>query len=132
MPPASLYSLLGDQWNLVPDRSLIAIQRMEVAMPDEAMGTVRNSGGSAAGDARTRENGLMSQTAGAVKEAYVNTMDVAAEGAQTVKGAAVAGHDLLKKFMEENPHTTTAIALGIGLLIGYAVKRPPARRRWWD
>jgi ElaB/YqjD/DUF883 family membrane-anchored ribosome-binding protein len=59
-------------------------------------------------------------------------MDVAAEGAQTVKGAAVAGHDLLKKFMEENPHTTTAIALGIGLLIGYAVKRPPARRRWWD
>jgi uncharacterized protein YjbJ (UPF0337 family) len=117
----------------------MGIQRVEDAMADEAIGTVRTLGGkveqrvgSAAGDARTQENGLMNQAAGAVQEAYGKTMDAAAEGAETVKGAAVAGHDFLKKFMEDYPHTTTAIALGIGLLVGYTAKRPPARRGWWD
>jgi uncharacterized protein YjbJ (UPF0337 family) len=88
--------------------------------------------GNAAGDVRPQDKGPMSQAAGAVQDAYDKTVDAAVEGAQTVKGAAVAGHDFLKKFMEDYPHTTTAIALGIGLLIGYAAKRPPARRGWWD
>jgi hypothetical protein len=33
--------------------------------------------------------------------------------------------------MEDNPHTTTVIALGIGLLIGYAAHRQPSRSSWW-
>ena len=74
----------------------------------------------------------MNQTTGIAKEAYGKTMDAAAQGAQTFKGAALAGHDYLRKFMEDNPHTTTAIAFGIGLLIGYAAHRQPSRRNWWD
>jgi uncharacterized protein YjbJ (UPF0337 family) len=108
-------------------------------MADEPMGTVRTLGGkveqhvgSAAGDARTQEQGMMNQAAGAVQDAYEKTVDAAVEGAQTVKGAAVASHDFLKTFMEDNPHITTAIALGIGLLIGYTIKRQPSRRGWWD
>jgi ElaB/YqjD/DUF883 family membrane-anchored ribosome-binding protein len=34
--------------------------------------------------------------------------------------------------MEDNPHTTTVIALAIGVLIGYAAHRPPPRRNWWS
>jgi ElaB/YqjD/DUF883 family membrane-anchored ribosome-binding protein len=108
-------------------------------MADELKGRVHTFGekteqpvGGVSGDTRTQESGLMNQAAGAVQDAYDKTVDAAVEGAQSVKEAAVASHDFLKKFMENNPHTTTAIALGIGLLIGYAVKRPPVRRGWWD
>lgn len=108
-------------------------------MADERMGTVRplgakadQRGGNAASDVRSQADGLMNQAADAVQDAYGKTVDAAVEGAKTVKGAAVASHDFLRRFMEENPHTTTVIALGIGLLIGYAAKRPPPRRGWWD
>jgi uncharacterized protein YjbJ (UPF0337 family) len=108
-------------------------------MADEFTGTVRSFAGKVedragrvAGDAKAEAEGLASQAAGAVQEAYGKTVDTAVEGAQSVKSAAVAGHDFLKRFMEENPHTTTVVALGIGLLIGYTATRQPARRSWWD
>jgi uncharacterized protein YjbJ (UPF0337 family) len=106
---------------------------------DRIEGTVRTIGGKvqeglgrATGDARTEIEGHLNQAAGAVQDAYGRTKESAAEGAQTVKDAAVASHDFLRRFMEENPHTTTAIALGIGLLIGYTAHRPPPQRHWWD
>jgi ElaB/YqjD/DUF883 family membrane-anchored ribosome-binding protein len=109
-------------------------------MADEVKGRVHTFGdkaeqrvsGVSGGDSRTQENGLLNQAAGSVQDAYDRTVDAAVEGTQSVKVAAVASHDFLKELMENNPHTTTAIALGIGLLIGYAAKRPPARRGWWD
>ena len=107
-------------------------------MVEERVGTVRPLGAKAeqrggnAGDTGSHDNGLMNQAAGAVQDAYGKTVDAAVEGAKSVKGAAVASHDFLRRFMEENPHTTTVIALGIGLLIGYAATRPPPRRGWWD
>jgi ElaB/YqjD/DUF883 family membrane-anchored ribosome-binding protein len=82
-------------------------------------------------EADTQVDGLVDQATGVVKEAYGKTIDAATEGAQTVKDTAIAGHDYVRKFMEDNPHTTTLIALGIGLLIGYAAHRPPPRRNWW-
>ena len=71
--------------------------------------------------------GVMNQAAG-------KTVDAAMEGAQTVKEATIKGHDTVRNFVENNPHTATAIALGIGLFIGYAVHRQPQQRRsyWWD
>ena len=95
-------------------------------------GKIENGVGRVADNAKTGAEDLMNQAAGAVQDAYVKTVDAAVEGAQTAKDAAVAGHDFLRKFMEENPHTTTAIALGIGLLIGYTATRQPPRRAWWD
>jgi ElaB/YqjD/DUF883 family membrane-anchored ribosome-binding protein len=103
-------------------------------MADERIESrVRAAGGEGIGKAAdTQVDGLVDQAAGAVKEAYGKTMDAAAESAETVMDAAVAGHDYLRKFMEDNPHTTTLIALGIGLVIGYAAHRPPPRRNWWN
>ena len=108
-------------------------------MADDRTGTVRNFGGkvqegvgTGAGNATTESEGMMSQAAGAVQDAYGKTVDAAIDSAQTVKEAAVAGHDHVKKFVEDNPHTATLIALGIGVLVGYAAHRPPPRRGWWD
>jgi uncharacterized protein YjbJ (UPF0337 family) len=104
---------------------------------DRIAGTVRSFGGKVqegvgkvTGDTKTEVKGVMNQAAGAVQDAYGKTVDAAMEGAQTVKEAAVEGHDTVRKFVEDNPHTATAIALGIGLLIGYAAHRPPQRGYW--
>jgi uncharacterized protein YjbJ (UPF0337 family) len=108
-------------------------------MADERIeGRLRNIGGKAeegfgkaVGDTATEVQGRFNQAAGAVEEAYGRTVDVAAEGARSVKDAVVSGYDVVAKFMEENPHTTAIIALGIGLAIGYTAHRPPPRR-WWE
>jgi uncharacterized protein YjbJ (UPF0337 family) len=95
-------------------------------------GKLEEGGNKIASDARTEAEGFLDQAAGAVQNAYGKTMDAAAESAQTVKGAAISSHDFLRKFVEEKPYTTAAIALGMGLLIGYTAHRPPPRRSWWD
>jgi uncharacterized protein YjbJ (UPF0337 family) len=106
---------------------------------DRIAGTVRNLGGKVqegvgkvTGSAKTEAQGLMNQAAGAVQNAYGQAADAAAEGAETVKQAAIEGHDVLKKFIEDNPHTAALIAIGIGFFIGYAAHQPPRRQRWWD
>jgi uncharacterized protein YjbJ (UPF0337 family) len=107
---------------------------------DRIAGTVRNLGGKVqegvgkvTGNAATEARGLVNQAAGAVQDAYGQAVDVAAEGAATVKQAAVESHDFLKKFVEENPHTATLIAVGVGFFLGYAAHRPPPQRRYfWD
>jgi ElaB/YqjD/DUF883 family membrane-anchored ribosome-binding protein len=93
-------------------------------MADELRSTVRSVGttiketaGQVADDTKTAAEGLM------VPENYDQAVDAAKEGVEAAKDAAVAGHDFIKKFMEENPHTTTAIALGIGVLVGYTATR---------
>ena len=104
-------------------------------MADERLGAVRSMGtkieesaGRMADNTKAAAEGLVDQAAGAVQDAYGKTVDAAKEGVETAKDAAVATHDFLRKFMEDNPHTTTAIALGIGVLIGYTATRQPARR----
>ena len=107
---------------------------------DRIAGTVRNVGGKVQegagkvmGDTTTEVKGVMNQAAGAVQDAYGKTVDAAMEGAQTVKEAAIEGQDILRKFIEDNPLTATAVALGLGLVIGYAAHRPPPQRgHWWN
>jgi|SRR4051812_18112142 len=107
---------------------------------DRIAGTLRNAGGKVqegfgkiTGDTATELKGTMNQAAGAVQDAYGKTKDAAMDGATMVKDAAVEGHDVLRRFVEENPHTATVIALGIGILIGYTAHRPaPRRAYWWE
>jgi uncharacterized protein YjbJ (UPF0337 family) len=107
---------------------------------DRIAGTVRNVGGKVqeavgkvSGNAKTEAEGVLTQAAGAVQNAYGQAQEAAAGGAETIKQAAIESHDYLKKFVEDNPHTATMIAIFIGFLIGYAVHQPPPRRGyWWD
>jgi len=109
-------------------------------MTDDRMaGTVRNIGGKVqegvgklTGSTKTEARGVMEQAAGTVQNAYGQALDTAAEGADAVKQVAIEGHDFLKRFIEDNPHTATAIAIGIGFCLGYAAHQPPRRRTWWD
>jgi uncharacterized protein YjbJ (UPF0337 family) len=99
---------------------------------DRVAGSVRNIGGrmqegigKTTGDIQTEAKGFMNQAAGAAEDAYGQAVDMAKEGAQKVRDVAVEGHDFLKDFMEDNPHTTAAIAFAIGIFIGYAAHRLP-------
>jgi ElaB/YqjD/DUF883 family membrane-anchored ribosome-binding protein len=92
---------------------------------DRVAGNIRNIGGGRGG--KNEEIGI-----GAAQDLYEQAVDIAKDGVRKVSDVAVESHDALKKFMEENPHTTTAIALGIGIFIGYATGRPPRRRHWWS
>jgi uncharacterized protein YjbJ (UPF0337 family) len=65
---------------------------------------VQEGVGKVTGDTKTEVKGVMDQAAGAVQDAYGKTVDAAMEGAQTVKEAAVEGHDAVRKFVEDNPH----------------------------
>jgi uncharacterized protein YjbJ (UPF0337 family) len=106
---------------------------------DRIAGTMRNIGGKVqedfgkvTGDTKSEVKGAMNQAAGAVQDAYGKTVDAAMEGVKTVMEATIKGHDTVRDFVENNPHTATAIALGIGLFIGYAVHSQPRRNHWWD
>jgi ElaB/YqjD/DUF883 family membrane-anchored ribosome-binding protein len=104
-------------------------------MAEERYGSPAHNIGGRADEGHNRSGnaeGVMSQVSDTVRGAYDKTLETAQEGAEAVKDAAVAGHDFVKRFMDENPHTTTIIALGLGLLIGYAAHRPPPRRGWWS
>jgi uncharacterized protein YjbJ (UPF0337 family) len=76
-------------------------------MADERIESrVRAAGGEGIGktaDTKTQVDGLAYQATGAVKEAYGKTMDAAAESAETVKDAAVAGHDYLRNLWRTIP-----------------------------
>ena len=88
---------------------------------DRLIGRVHNIG--------DNKQGAMNKAAEAAEEAYGQAVDMAADAAQRVRDVAVEGHDFLKNFMEDNPHTTAAIALTLGIFIGYAAHRPSGRYR---
>jgi ElaB/YqjD/DUF883 family membrane-anchored ribosome-binding protein len=98
---------------------------------DRGTGTVHNLGGKVE-DAKSTAQSLADQALDKMHDAYDEAADVAERGAAVVKDAAVGAHDTLKRFIEDNPHTATLIAMGVGVLIGYAAHRPPPRRSWWD
>lgn len=97
------------------------------------VGKVQQGVGRVTGDKSTEFKGAMNEVAGAAQDAYGKTLDAAAEGAQKVKEVAIDAEDKLRHFIESKPYTATAIALGVGLVIGYTAHRPPPRRAyWWD
>ena len=79
-----------------------------------------------------KATGLADQAVDAMHDAYDQASDAAERSAGAVKDAAVGAHDYVKNFIEENPHASTLIAIGLGVLIGYAAHRPPQRKSWWD
>ena len=103
---------------------------VESVMADELLSTVRSMGtkveesaGRIADNTKAAAESVKNQAAETVQDAYEKTVEAAKDGVEAAKEAAIVSHDFLRKFMEDNPHTTTAIALGIGVLIGFTATR---------
>jgi uncharacterized protein YjbJ (UPF0337 family) len=67
-------------------------------------GKVQAGVGKATGDTMTEVKGVMNQAAGAVQDAYGKTVDAAMEGAETVKEAAIEGHDVVNSSSNKEDH----------------------------
>jgi uncharacterized protein YjbJ (UPF0337 family) len=86
-------------------------------------GSVRNVGGKvqegigrAAGDTKSKVEGVMNQAAGTAQNLYGQSADVARETANNLDS-------WLRNAIETQPYTAAAVALGIGWLLG-RMRRP--------
>jgi uncharacterized protein YjbJ (UPF0337 family) len=83
-------------------------------------GKVEEGFGRATGDAKTRTQGQVRQAEGSIQDLYGKAVDSAGETIEAVKQMPSSVDDTIRHYIEANPYTTAAIALGIGWLIGRA------------
>lgn len=74
--------------------------------------------GRATGDAKTRVQGQMRQAEGSIQDLYGQAVDSASDTIEAVKLMPASVDDSIRHYIESNPYTTAAIALGVGWLIG--------------
>jgi uncharacterized protein YjbJ (UPF0337 family) len=74
--------------------------------------------GRATGDAKTRVQGQAKQAEGSVQELYGQAIDSAEDAIDAVRQIPASVDDTIRHYIESNPYTTAAIALGLGWLIG--------------
>ncbi len=81
-------------------------------------GKVEEGFGRATGDAKTRAQGQARQVEGSIQDLYGKAVDAAGDTIEAVKQMPGSVDDSIRHYIETNPYTTAAIALGIGWLIG--------------
>jgi uncharacterized protein YjbJ (UPF0337 family) len=88
-------------------------------------GTAKNLGGKieeglgrATGDTRTKVQGQMRQAEGSIQDLYGQAVDSAEDAIDAVRRMPASVDDTIRHYIESNPYTTAAIALGLGWLIG--------------
>jgi uncharacterized protein YjbJ (UPF0337 family) len=88
-------------------------------------GTAKNLGGKieegfgrATGDAKSQAHGQMKQVEGDAQDLYGQAVDSASDAITAVRKSSGSVEDTLRDYVENNPYTAAAIALGIGWLIG--------------
>jgi uncharacterized protein YjbJ (UPF0337 family) len=74
--------------------------------------------GRATGDAKTRAQGQMRQAEGSIQDLYGQAVDSAEDAIDAVRQMPASVDDTIRHYIESNPYTTAAIALGLGWLIG--------------
>ena len=74
--------------------------------------------GRATGDAKTRVQGQARQLEGSVQDLYGQAIDSAEDAIDAVRRMPASVDDTIRHYIESNPYTTAAIALGLGWLIG--------------
>jgi uncharacterized protein YjbJ (UPF0337 family) len=92
---------------------------------NRASGAAKNLGGKmeeglgrATGDAKTTVQGQMRQAEGSIQELYGQAVDSAEDAIDAVRQMPASVDDTIRHYIESNPYTTAAIALGLGWLIG--------------
>ena len=81
-------------------------------------GKVEEGFGRATGDAKTTIQGQMRQAEGSIQELYGQAVDSAGDTIEAVRQMPASVDDSIRHYIESNPYTTAAIALGLGWLIG--------------
>jgi uncharacterized protein YjbJ (UPF0337 family) len=88
-------------------------------------GTAKNMGGKVqegfgrvTGDAETQAKGIGNQVRGSAQDLYGQARDSASDLADAARDSASSFETTLRNFIESQPYTATAIALGLGWLFG--------------
>jgi uncharacterized protein YjbJ (UPF0337 family) len=88
-------------------------------------GTAKNLGGKmeegfgrATGDTKTKLQGQARQVEGSIQDLYGQAVDSAEDAIDAVRQMPASVDDTIRNYIETNPYTTAAIALGVGWLIG--------------
>jgi len=88
-------------------------------------GTAKNLGGKVeegfarvTGDAKTKAQGQMKQAEGSIQDSYGQAVDAAEDSIDAVRKMPASLDDTIRHYIENNPYTTAAIALGLGWLMG--------------
>jgi uncharacterized protein YjbJ (UPF0337 family) len=86
-------------------------------------GTIEEGLGRATGDAKTRVHGQMREAEGSIQELYGQAVTAAEDAVDTVRQMPASLDHTIRRYVENNPYTTAAIALGLGWLVGRS-RRP--------
>jgi uncharacterized protein YjbJ (UPF0337 family) len=81
-------------------------------------GKMEEGFGRATGDAKTRVQGQARQAEGSIQDLYGQAVDSAEDAIDAVRQMPASVDDTIRHYIESNPYTTAAIALGLGWLIG--------------
>ena len=81
-------------------------------------GKVEEGIGLVTGDAKTKTQGQMKQAEGSIQDLYGQAVDAAQDSMDAVRKMPASLDDTIRHYIENNPYTTAAIALGLGWLIG--------------
>jgi uncharacterized protein YjbJ (UPF0337 family) len=74
--------------------------------------------GRVAGDAKSRAQGQAKQAEGSIQDLSGQAVDGAEDTIDAVRKMPASLDDTMRHYIENNPYTTAAIALGLGWLIG--------------
>jgi uncharacterized protein YjbJ (UPF0337 family) len=86
-------------------------------------GNIEEGPGRATGGAKTRAQGQMRQAEGSIQELYGQAVNAAEDAVDTVRQMPASLDHTIRRYVENNPYTTAAIALGLGWLVGRS-RRP--------
>ncbi len=98
----------------------------------EGLGRIEDGAGGIAGDAGLQAKGKLNEAAGKVQRAWGDVQDQAGRLAGEARGMSLDAYDEVDGFVRREPWIAIAIAAGVGLLAGLAL-RPPRTvyRRLW-
>jgi uncharacterized protein YjbJ (UPF0337 family) len=74
--------------------------------------------GRATGDVKSQVQGQIKQAAGTAQDLYGQAKDSASDAVDAVREMSGSAQDSIRDYLENNPYTAAAIALGLGWLIG--------------
>jgi uncharacterized protein YjbJ (UPF0337 family) len=81
-------------------------------------GKVEEGFGRATGDAKPQVQGQLKQAEGTAQDLYGQAKDSAGEAVAAARDISGSIEDKLRDYIESNPYTAAAVALGLGWLIG--------------